>query len=292
MKLLLFFTLTLGGFLHSEAQDKVLENYDPILNEIENFDPADLKTMMEMDPPHASLFFLRLTFDYNLRLPEAAPYREALGQELFKHPQLEDYFIKRFKETPRHYDTAEKIKWVWGPLTLMRYSWAVRLLGEEVMDDTLMTQPGATEAEIDMAILNRKWTLGENSFQTKSIYALAHLHLPNAPFDETSPKIRRIRPNVVEEWKTWYVKHGAEVIAQLEAEEAERAELEAQAIAVTEAKRHLNLPRSPPVTIFSSTQEEETKATSPQSALLAAIILLAISLIVYLTLRLRRSKTP
>ena len=139
--------------------------YSPLLNDIENFDPADLEKMRGMDPLRASLFDFRLTYDYNLRLPEAAPYREALGQELFKHPQLEEYFVELLEETPRHYDTAQEIGWIWGPLTLMRYSWAVRLLGEEVMDDTLITQPGFTDEEIDLKFFKKEWTYGTDSFQ-------------------------------------------------------------------------------------------------------------------------------
>ena len=129
--------------------------------------------------------------------------------------------------------------------------------------------------------------MGQTVFKEKSVYALAHLNLPYAPFNETSPRIYKIRPDVVEEWKTWYVEHGEEVTAQLEAEEAERAELEAQTIADAQAKaeRYQNRSRNPPTT--APKQAEKPSKAPPSRAIFISLILVTISLVVFLMVRLK-----
>lgn len=278
-------------FVVSSLTTSLAASYSPLLEEIDRFDPDDLKAMQEMHPQEAALLLVRLNFDYNLRLPEAEPFRRALAQEFLKHPQMEEWIVKLLRETPRHYDAANKIGWVWGPLELMRASWVVRLLGEELMDDTPFSQPGVPPEEVLNQILSRNWH--SENYQNRAIRALMHLDLPYMPFDETSPRSHNLT-RTIDEWKTWYVEHGEEVIAQLEAEEAEREELEIAAAAEAKAKaeryeaRHRN-PPSPPESL--ATETEEPKLPTPRRAIIAAFVLVFTSIALLLFARTKRRQS-
>lgn len=175
---------------------------------LEGIAPAEIEEMVKLDPRSAALRLDGLISKYALGNSEIH-VRRALAAELLKNPEVEEYFRTLIRGTPRYYSKNVEVQWAYPLLANLRSGWAIRLLAEDLMDPTPMSDPDLTQEEIFQRF---KWgDFFHANYPQQAAAALSCMDLPHSPA-ENFPRMMYTGNIEVEEWRTWWRTHGEEVL--------------------------------------------------------------------------------